>query len=96
VTTVGGGLDTSEVFEPWAVLPTGWTLGGVSAVATDSQDRVYAFQRKDPPVLVFDRNGTRRGLAGPSEQSRRRPGRPARARGRTLLAAASVPDIGTS
>jgi DNA-binding beta-propeller fold protein YncE len=27
-------------------------------VATDSQDRVYAFQRKDPPVVVFDRNGT--------------------------------------
>jgi DNA-binding beta-propeller fold protein YncE len=29
----------------------------VSAVATDSQDRVYAFQRKDPPIVVFDRNG---------------------------------------
>jgi hypothetical protein len=24
-------------------------------VATDSQDRVYVFQRKDPPVMVFDR-----------------------------------------
>jgi DNA-binding beta-propeller fold protein YncE len=29
----------------------------VSAVATDSQDRVYAFQRKDPPIVVFDRDG---------------------------------------
>ena len=29
----------------------------VSAVATDSQDRVYAFQRKDPPVVIFDRDG---------------------------------------
>jgi DNA-binding beta-propeller fold protein YncE len=29
----------------------------VSAVATDSQDRVYAFQRKDPPIAVFDREG---------------------------------------
>ncbi len=29
----------------------------VSAVATDSQDRVYAFQRKDPPIVVFDRAG---------------------------------------
>jgi DNA-binding beta-propeller fold protein YncE len=29
----------------------------VSAVATDSQDRVYGFQRKDPPIVIFDRNG---------------------------------------
>ena len=32
-------------------------FGTVSAVATDSQDRVYAFQRAAPPVLVFDRDG---------------------------------------
>lgn len=57
MTTVGSGRYTYEVHEKWAVLPTGWTFGPVSAVATDSQDRVYAFQRKDPPVLVFDRNG---------------------------------------
>jgi DNA-binding beta-propeller fold protein YncE len=57
VTVVGSGRYTYEVNERWAVLPDGWTLGPVSAVATDSQDRVYAFQRKDPPVLVFDRNG---------------------------------------
>ena len=30
----------------------------MSAVATDSQDRVYAFQRKDPPIVVFDRDGS--------------------------------------
>jgi DNA-binding beta-propeller fold protein YncE len=58
MTTVGAGRYTYEMVERWAVLPTGWTFGPVSAVATDSQDRVYAFQRKDPPVLVFDRNGT--------------------------------------
>ena len=29
----------------------------VSAIATDSQDRVFAFQRKDPPILIFDRDG---------------------------------------
>ena len=46
-----------ELNESWAKLPTGWTWGQVSAVATDSQDRVYAFQRKDPPVVVFDRDG---------------------------------------
>jgi len=58
MTTVGAGRYTFEVHEQWAVLPTGWTFGPVSAVATDSQDRVYAFQRKDPPVVVFDRHGT--------------------------------------
>lgn len=30
----------------------------MSAIAADSHDRIYAFQRKDPPVLVFDRDGT--------------------------------------
>jgi DNA-binding beta-propeller fold protein YncE len=58
MTTVGSGSYAYEVIENWATLPAGWTFGGVSAVATDSQDRVYAFQRKDPPVVVFDRNGT--------------------------------------
>ena len=58
MTTVGSGRYTYEVEENWATLPTGWTFGGVSAVATDSQDRVYAFQRKDPPILIFDRDGT--------------------------------------
>lgn len=58
MTIVGSGSYAYEVIENWATLPSGWTFGGVSAVATDSQDRVYAFQRKDPPVVVFDRNGT--------------------------------------
>jgi hypothetical protein len=38
-------------------LPSGWTFGPVSAIVTDSQDRVYVFQRKDPPVVIFDRLG---------------------------------------
>lgn len=38
-------------------LPAGERFGIVSRVATDSQDRIYVFQRKDPPVLVFDRDG---------------------------------------
>jgi hypothetical protein len=29
----------------------------VSHVAVDSKDRVYFYQRKDPPVLVFDGDG---------------------------------------
>ena len=29
----------------------------VSGAAVDSQDRVYVFHRKDPPIIVFDRDG---------------------------------------
>jgi DNA-binding beta-propeller fold protein YncE len=56
--TVGTGKYTYELIEDWAQLPPGETFGNVSAVATDSQDRVYIFQRKEPPVMVFDRDGT--------------------------------------
>jgi DNA-binding beta-propeller fold protein YncE len=45
------------MIDNWGSLPTGWSFGPVSAVAADSKDRIYAFQRKDPPVLVFDRDG---------------------------------------
>jgi len=55
---VGSGSYQYEVNESWAKLPAGWTFGPVSAVATDSHDRVYAFQRKDPPIVVFDRDGS--------------------------------------
>jgi DNA-binding beta-propeller fold protein YncE len=57
MTTVGTGKYTYRLEQDWAKLPPGEEFGTVSAVATDSQDRVYAFQRKDPPVVVFDRNG---------------------------------------
>src|SRR6266508_652044 len=56
--TVGTGKYTYTLIQDWAKLPPGETFAMVSAVATDSDDRVYAFQRKDPPVVVFDRNGT--------------------------------------
>jgi DNA-binding beta-propeller fold protein YncE len=36
-------------------------------VATDSEDRVYVFQRKDPPVVVFDREGKYLGAWGSGE-----------------------------
>jgi len=58
MTTVGTGKYTYTLTENWAKLPAGQTFAMVSAVATDSQDRVYAFQRKDPPIAVFDRHGT--------------------------------------
>ena len=57
MTTVGSGNYTYEVVENWARLPEGDTFAMVSAIATDSQDRVFAFQRKDPPILIFDRDG---------------------------------------
>jgi len=66
MTIVGSGSYTYELVENWAKLPEGWTFGGVSAVATDSQDRVYAFQRKDPPVVIFDKNGGYLGSWGSS------------------------------
>jgi len=53
MTTVGSGKYTYELIEGWAKLPQGETFGMVSAVATDSEDRVYAFQRKDPPIVIF-------------------------------------------
>ena len=62
--TVGSGKYTYELVECFGTLPSGWTFGPVSAVATDSKDRVYVFQRKDPPVVVFDCEGKYRGGPG--------------------------------
>ena len=59
MTTVGSGKYTYELIQDFPKLPAGEALGTVSSVATDSQDRVYAFQRQDPPVMVFDRDGNR-------------------------------------
>ena len=56
--TVGMGDYQYNVIENWAKLPKSETFGNTSAVATDSQNRVYVFQRKDPPVMVFDPDGT--------------------------------------
>ena len=52
MTTVGSGKYTYTLIQDWAKLPPGHSFGSVSAVATDSQDRVYAFQRAEPPVVV--------------------------------------------
>ena len=54
--TVGSGKYTYELVEDWAKLPAGWTLGQV-AIVTDSQDRVYLFNRSDHPLIVLDREG---------------------------------------
>jgi DNA-binding beta-propeller fold protein YncE len=57
MTTVGSGKYSYVLEENWAQLPEGMTMGNASAVATDSQHRVYVFQRKDPPVLIFGPGG---------------------------------------
>jgi predicted acyl esterase/DNA-binding beta-propeller fold protein YncE len=41
----------------WAKLPDDVKLGPVSAVATDSEDRVYVAHRGKRPILVFDADG---------------------------------------
>ena len=41
----------------WAKWPDGWNVSDVTAVATDSQDRVFVFNRGDHPVAVFDPEG---------------------------------------
>ena len=55
---VGTGDHVYQVLHPIGELPQGMTFGNTSHVATDSKDRVYVYQRQDPPVLVFDINGS--------------------------------------
>ena len=46
-----------EVVKGWEQLPEGWSFVEVAGVATDSKDRVYAFNRGAHPMIVFDREG---------------------------------------
>ncbi len=46
-----------EVLRGWEQLPEGWSFVEVAGVATDSQDRVYCFNRGEHRVMVFDRDG---------------------------------------
>ena len=55
--TIGMGQYIYDYHSDWARLPRGHTFQTPSAVAVDSQDRVYVFQRSGPPILVFDRDG---------------------------------------
>jgi DNA-binding beta-propeller fold protein YncE len=48
----------------WAKLPPGITWTEVAAVATDSRDRVFVFNRGDHPLLVFDPDGNLRASWG--------------------------------
>jgi sugar lactone lactonase YvrE len=54
---VGEGTYRYEFIAGWEQLPNGWSHGDVAGVATDSQDRVYVFNRSEHPVIVYDRDG---------------------------------------
>jgi hypothetical protein len=54
---VGQGAYRYGVVEGWEKLPSGWSHGDVAGVATDSQDRVYVFNRSEHPIIVYDRDG---------------------------------------
>ena len=53
---VGAGTHVYEQLESWEKLPEGWVLGQ-TGIVTDSQDRVYLFNRGDHPLIVLDRDG---------------------------------------
>src|ERR1700760_4583788 len=64
---LGAGDYTYELIRDFLKPPPGEQLGIVSRVATDSQDRIYVFQRKNPPVVVFDGDGKYLGAWGVGE-----------------------------
>ena len=64
MTKVGTGNYRYELIQDFFKLPAGQSFGMISRVAADAQDRVYVFQRTDPPVVVFDRDGTYLGAWG--------------------------------
>jgi len=46
-----------EVVEGWEKLPQGYVHKDVDGVAVDSKDNVYLMTRKDPRLIVYDRDG---------------------------------------
>ena len=54
---LGEGQYRYEVRNDWAKLPDGWSFTDVAAVAVDHNDHVYAFNRGEHPMIVFDRDG---------------------------------------
>ena len=54
---LGSGDYRYRVVEDWAKLPDGWEFRDVAAVAVDSTDTVYVFNRGEHPIMVFDREG---------------------------------------
>ena len=63
----GTGEYRYELIRDFCKLPAGQSFGLVSRVAADAQDPIHVFQRKDPPVVVFDREGKYLGAWGSGE-----------------------------
>ena len=57
VTTISSGTFVYDVAEGWGKLSDGWSFKEAAAVGVDSKDRVYAFNRGEHPMIVFDRDG---------------------------------------
>ena len=54
---LGTGEHRYRVIDDWAKLPNTWTFLDVAAVAVDSKDQVFVFNRGEHPMIVFDRDG---------------------------------------
>ena len=63
----GAGEYSYEVVRDFFKSPDGEPFGLISRVAADAQDHIYVFQRRDPPVVVFDRDGKHLGAWGAGE-----------------------------
>lgn len=48
---------TYAVVPGWGKLPDGWSFVEATAVAVDSKDNVFVYNRGAHPVIIFDRNG---------------------------------------
>jgi DNA-binding beta-propeller fold protein YncE len=48
---------TYEVAEGWGALPDGWKFKEVASVGVDANDNVYAFNRGEHPMIIFDKDG---------------------------------------
>jgi DNA-binding beta-propeller fold protein YncE len=55
--TVGSGEFRYQADSDWAQWPADWQVSEVTAVATDSRDRVFVFNRGDHPVAIFAPDG---------------------------------------
>ncbi len=54
---LGEGKFTYQVAVNWETVPPGYAWREVAAVAVDSKDRVYVFNRGPHPMIVFDSEG---------------------------------------
>ena len=55
---LGSGASIYQVDVDWEKLPPGYSWTDAAAVAVDSQDRVYVFNRGEHPMIVFDKDGS--------------------------------------